>query len=316
MKLALSIVVPTMNRSRLIMDAINSVFSQDVGVPVEVVIADDGSTDETPSVCQNLQSAYGANRVVISRTEQNIGAQAARNRGFQAAMGELVLFLDSDDVVIPGGVAELASCLRTESSLEYAYGKVIQTDAQLKPLTGTLPVGAPFSDSPVEVAGYHWPIMGAMYRKSYLEKVGPWNEGLAGSQDWEYQARVKLAGGRGHFVDSVVAYWRHHSGIRVGAKAFRPDYVRSVMIACDSIIQHARKAGRCDVALERRLARKLIVHSLEWGANGHASERWQCLNQAARMLSNDVFYAALIKCIQNSPTFLDNWVWKVLTENN
>jgi hypothetical protein len=156
--------------------------------------------------------------------------------------------------------------------------------------------------------------MGAIYRRSYLEKVGPWNEALTGSQDWEYQARVKLAGGQGRFVDAVVGYWRHHGGSRVGTQAFRPDYVRSVMLACDSILQHARQVGRCDRPLERRLAKKLILHALEWGANGHPNERRQCLTQAAQTVPGDRFYRALIQGLQCSSRFMDAWLWKKIVQ--
>ena len=101
--------------------------------------------------------------------------------------------------------------------------------------------GGYVSRYPSEIAGYHWHTMGAIYRKSYLEIVGPWNVEMTGSQDWEYQARVKLAGGKRKFVDSMVGYWRQHGGDRVGTAKFRPDYVKSVMIGCDSILASQRE---------------------------------------------------------------------------
>ena len=293
----------------------NSVFSQPLDAIIEVIIADDGSTDDTPKLCQKLQKDHGSDRILISRTELNLGAQEARNRGLRAATGEWVLFVDSDDVVVPDGLAKLMACMQTDPSLDYAYGKVIQTDAQLKPLAGSLPVGTPFTESPVDVAGYHWHTMGALYRRSYLEKVGLWNPALTGSQDWEYQARVKLAGGRGEFVDAVVGYWRHHDGSRVGAKAFRPDYVRSVMLACDVILRLARQAGRCDRALERRLAKKLIIHALEWGANGCSIERRECLSQAAKTVANDWAFKTCVLGCRLSPSFLDRRLWLTLASH-
>ena len=308
-----SIVCPTFNRSLLLRECIQSIFSG-ADTSIEVIVTDDGSSDDTSSVCRELQEAFGGERIVISRSEENFGAQAARNRGLRLASGNLIGFVDTDDVVIPDGVERLVKCLQTDSTLDYAYGKVIRTDEQLKPLVGISPVGAPFSDAPAELAGYHWHTMGAIYRKSYLEKVGLWDEALTGSQDWEYQARVKLAGGRGQFIDAVVGYWRQHDGGRVGASAFRPDYVRSVMLACESILQHARKAARCDNALERRLAKKLIVHALEWGANGYTSERRQSFSQAANTLSGDRPFKIGIKFLQCSPAFMDGWLWHRLVK--
>ena len=100
--------------------------------------------------------------------------------------------------------------------------------------------------------------MGPIYRRRCIEKVGPWNLELTGSQDLEYQARVKLFGVQGEFVDALVGYWRQHTGGRVGTRSFRPDYVRSVMKACESIHTYARQARKCDSALERRLAKNSL----------------------------------------------------------
>jgi hypothetical protein len=75
----------------------------------------------------------------------------------------------------------------------------------------------------------------------------------------------------------------------VGTRSFRPDYVRSVMKACESIHSHAKKARKCDGALERRLAKKLIVHAIEWGANGYRKEKSLCLKQAATLAKGNLF---------------------------
>jgi hypothetical protein len=182
------------------------------------------------------------------------------------------------------------------------------TDEALKPMAGKGPVGARFEDSPVEVAGYHWHTMGPIYRRQCIDKVGLWNLELTGSQDWEYQARVKIFGGKGEFVDTLVGYWRQHEGGRVGTRSFRPDYVRSVMKACDSVHQHAKRAGKCDDFLERRLAKKLIVHAIEWGANGFRREKRECLWQATETANKDFVLEMIAKCISVFPVFLDRLV--------
>jgi hypothetical protein len=125
--------------------------------------------------------------------------------------------------------------------------------------------------------------MGVVYRMECVRRVGPWNLELTGSQDWEYQARVKLFGGRGEFVDAVAGLWRQHHGNRVGTNHFRPDYVLSVMKACESIARQAQAAGRWEPALQNRLAKKLLIHALEWGANGFIGERRECLDLAISM---------------------------------
>lgn len=274
-------------------------------ISLEFLIVDDASTDNSAEVAQQLQEKYGSDRVRYFLQSQNAGAQAARNRGIMEARGDFFLFVDSDDVLVPTGVVEVLKRLRAKPELDYAYGKVLMTDEALKPLEGKGPIGAGFQDSPIEVAGYHWHTMGPIYRKRCIDKVGGWNLALTGSQDWEYQARVKLFGGRGEFVDALVGYWRQHTGGRVGTRSFRPDYVRSVMKACESIHQHAKQAGKCDAALERRLAKKLIVHAIEWGANGYRDEKWKCLNLALGMAPKDPFLKFVILIFRISPKLLD-----------
>jgi hypothetical protein len=229
-----------------------------------------------------------------------------------AVRGEMLLFCDSDDVLVASGVKELAETLTQKPDLDYVYGKVVMTDDFLFPLDRVSEIGSSFEESPYEMAGYHWHTMGALYRKSYLEKVGPWNPALTGSQDWEYQARVKLAGGRGLFVDTLVGYWRQHEGGRVGARKFRPDYVRSVVTACDVILSGARAKGKCDRSLQRRLAKKLIIHALESGAHGDQSLRGICLSHAATAVSSDLSFSLVIKGLQLTPSCFDGAIWNRL----
>lgn len=275
----------------------------------EFVLVDDGSTDGTLDLARALQDRYGADRIVLIPLGGNHGAQVARNRGMEAATGEVILFCDSDDVLESSGIETLAEALTRDPDLDYVYGKVVMADSSLSPLEGVSAIGTSFEDSSVEIAGYHWHTMGALYRKSYLEKVGRWNLELTGSQDWEYQARVKLAGGKGLFVDTLIGYWRQHEGGRVGARKFRPDYVLSVVTACDAILSNAKKAGKCDRSLQRRLAKKLIIHALESGAHGDLSLRKHCLFHAATAVSGDFSYSFMIRYFLLTPSWFDWVVW-------
>ena len=97
-----SVILPTFNRGRLLHDALDSIFVQ--GVPdVQVIVVDDGSTDDTEAVV----AAYGRNVQYVR--QKNSGAAGARNTGLNLATGRLISFLDSDDVWMPGKMkAELS----------------------------------------------------------------------------------------------------------------------------------------------------------------------------------------------------------------
>jgi glycosyltransferase involved in cell wall biosynthesis len=94
----LSVVIPTWNRSPLIDDAIGSALMQGERGEVEVIVVDDASTDGT---YERLLQRYGA-RITLLRNETRRGAGAARNAGVAVAAGELLAFLDSDDLWLPG----------------------------------------------------------------------------------------------------------------------------------------------------------------------------------------------------------------------
>jgi glycosyltransferase involved in cell wall biosynthesis len=309
-----SLVIPTFNREGLLLKLLQSVVAQ-VHRPVEVVVVDDGSTDDMRSAVEKFFEGRSAASGLMLRYERlpaRSGAPAARNRGVALASGEAVMFVDSDDLLAHDGLATLAAHLTAEPARVYAYGKVALTSGVLEPEGWSGCVGEAFQDVPADLAGYHWHTMGALYRRSALGRVGPWNEALSGSQDWEYQARVKLALGVGDFVDVLVGFWLQHEFGRIGPKSFRPDYVASVMKACDSILSHARAAGKCDSKLEQKIARRLLVHAVEWGANGHPAERKRGLRQARACLSDGGWMAALIGLWSACPSMADRFATRAL----
>jgi len=300
----ITIVIPTYNRANLLHECVKPLMGLNVGL-LEVVFVDDASTDNTQEVVRSLIAEYGSLRVRYFKMETNSGAQAARNRGISEARGDFVMFIDSDDVSVGSGVLELVQKLERCEGLDYAYGRVVPTDEKLQPLVGRDVWGSSYDGSNAGLAGYHWHTMGAVYRRCCLEKVGPWDEDLTGSQDWEFQARVKVYGGKGCFVPVVVGLWREHKAARVGTKEFRLDYVRSVMKACALIIHHANKAGKCDRALERKISKRLIVHAIAYGGAGYLQEKKACLAQAAETAPCDVLLQLLIKLLRWSPQPMD-----------
>ena len=312
-EVSLSVICPSYNRAPFLEECIAPVMA----VPdAEFILVDDGSTDGTLELARAIQERYGKDRIVVIPLGGNQGAQVARNRGMEQARGEMILFCDSDDVLVSSGVNELVEALSQNPDLDYAYGQVVMTDEHLKPLDGVSAIGSSFHDSPFEMAGYHWHTMGPLYRKSFLERVGPWNPDLSGSQDWEYQARVKLAGGKGLFVDTLVGYWRQHEEGRVGARKFRPDYVRSVVTACGVILSTAKNYQKCDKLIERRITKILFLHALEWGEYGFSSERANVLYAASNALSEDSLFKYIILLFSYTPKFLDKYVRIILKLGN
>jgi glycosyltransferase involved in cell wall biosynthesis len=300
----LSVICPTYNRAYILPECVTPFMEFAPGI-VEVIIVDDCSLDDTQSVCSSLACQFGMERIRYTRLDRNCGAQVARNVGISVAYGQCIMFVDSDDKPQPNGIAELLAVLSARPDLDFVYGKVLITDKSFTPLSHCSPIGSSYVDTCVEIGGYHWHTMGAIYRRACIQRVGLWNPALTGSQDWEYQARVKIGRSKGLFVDVIVGYWRQHEGSRVGARVFRADYVKSVMTASDSILSNAFLSGRCDSSLELRIAKKLFVHALEWGINGYVHERQACLKQAAGCFSTHSFYRVLLSLYAYVPSLFD-----------
>jgi glycosyltransferase involved in cell wall biosynthesis len=93
----LSVVIPTWNRAGLVVEAVESALGQDGG-DVEVIVVDDGSTDATAEV---VERRFGKS-VKLLRMATRSGVGAARNEGVSQATGDLLSFLDSDDLWLPG----------------------------------------------------------------------------------------------------------------------------------------------------------------------------------------------------------------------
>lgn len=303
----ISLIVPTFNRVDFLSALWKSVGEQSYR-PIEFILVDDGSTDNTAASFAELAGRMEYEAISWHMLHvPNRGAAVARNIGVRAAQGDAVMFVDSDDVLAPEGLAALVRSLRKHPDLGYVYGKVVISDEALS-IIGATPIGAP---SPAagwrdeQIAGYDWHTMGALYSRGCLDAVGPWDEELTGSQDWEFQARVKLRGGRGQFCDTLVGYWRQHGSQRLGTRAFRADYLSSAIMACEKIRASAVAMERCSPKLENKLARRLILHALEWGAAGQSQAKVQVLKRIAARPQIDASKRGVARLLTMTPQVLD-----------
>jgi glycosyltransferase involved in cell wall biosynthesis len=115
-----SIVLCTYNRAPLLPRALRSVLAQ-TEHDWELIVVDDGSTDETPSVVQNYAAADG--RIRYTRHD-NVGLARSRNVGLGLARGLFVTFLDSDDEYLPGHLASRRRMLLDNPDVTFIHGGI------------------------------------------------------------------------------------------------------------------------------------------------------------------------------------------------
>jgi len=116
-----SVIIPTYNRAQFCKEAVESALSQTYH-DIEVIVVDDGSTDNTREVVSNLDSR------VRYLSQKNSGVSAARNVGMQAARGEFIAFLDSDDTWLPWKLQLQLNVLRTLPSAGMVWTDMIAVD--------------------------------------------------------------------------------------------------------------------------------------------------------------------------------------------
>lgn len=128
-----SVIIPTHDRAAVITRAVDSVLAQE-GAELEVIVVDDGSTDDTRQV---VQSRYGDDARVTYLFQEQAGVAGARNTGLARARGDLVAFLDSDDVWRPGKLALQLACLKRVPEAGMIWSEMTSMDPGGDPIPGS-----------------------------------------------------------------------------------------------------------------------------------------------------------------------------------
>jgi glycosyltransferase involved in cell wall biosynthesis len=202
-----TIIVPAYNRAGgLLEETLDSILEQDYP-NLECLALDDGSTDETPRVLERYAEAH-PNRMRWERHE-NMGQAKTINRGFELARGELIGYLNSDDLFLPGAIRKLATLLveTPEAALAYPAYRVIDADGE------TVADMTPPEYTVTEAVRLHNCIVnvGAIFRRRVVERIGGWDTSFVYLADFDWCVRAYSVG---PFLrhPEVLACWRTHPG--------------------------------------------------------------------------------------------------------
>lgn len=202
-----TIIVPAYNRAGGLLEAtLDSILGQDYP-HIECLVLDDGSTDSTPQVLERYAKAH-PERMRWERHE-NMGQAKTLNRGFEMARGELIGYLNSDDLFLPGAIAKLAGLLteNPDAALAYPAYRIIDENgeqlADMVPPTYTAAKAIRLHNCIVNV--------GAIYRRRVIEQIGGWDTSFVYLADFDWCVRASSVG---PFLrhPEILACWRNHPG--------------------------------------------------------------------------------------------------------
>jgi glycosyltransferase involved in cell wall biosynthesis len=170
-----SVIVPVFNGASTLPDAIASIRAQDV--PVEIIVVDDGSTDETPQLLESMDD-------VVAMRQDNRGPAAARNNGIVFARAPLVAFLDDDDVWMPGTLAHHLQLIEQRANAAVILG--FTAFESLDPQLGTW--------NPVAEPRLLYHLGASLSRRDTFDRIGMLDPELRSSEDVDWFLRVRDAG--------------------------------------------------------------------------------------------------------------------------
>lgn len=196
-----SIVICCYNYARFLPEAVASVVAQS-HTGWELLIVDDGSTDETLATAQRLRAQH-AGRPIRLLTQPNSGISAARNTGARHARADALLFLDADDLLPPDTLARALPALRARPEVGFVYGghQLFGQDWVYWP-------SVRFSLAHLLLDNYVQPP--ALMRRAAWRDAGGFDERLPFFEDWDFWLRVVAAGWRGHHIPAPLSFYRRH----------------------------------------------------------------------------------------------------------
>ena len=209
-----SVVIPTCNRSAWLVAALESVFAQ-TEPPFEIIVADDGSTDDTLAVLERY-----AGRVKVL-TQRNAGPAAARNFGIGAVTGDYIAFLDSDDLWFPWTLALYRDVIEKHAQPAMIEGAHVEFDTDQGPPRIETPHPSYFilHPSPDYLASPRvtlWP-SGTAIRAEVLKAAGGFTPHAFNAEDCDLWLRLGVERGFVHISQPPVFAYRRHPASAVSS---------------------------------------------------------------------------------------------------
>lgn len=220
--LPISIIIPVYNQAKLIGQCLQSIFRQTF-IDFEVIIVDDGSKDDLTTALAPYK-----NKIKLI-CQENKGAPAARNRGFQESVGKYVLFCDADCELKPTMLKQMFNILEVYPGVAYVYSSFKFGWKKFK-------LGM-FTEEKLKQQPYIHST--SLLRREFFPQSG-WDEGLKKFQDWDLWLTILENGGQGFWLNQVLFKVRTGGTMSV----WRPKFLYRLPFFKDKQIEKYRQAEK------------------------------------------------------------------------
>jgi glycosyltransferase involved in cell wall biosynthesis len=287
-----SVIIPTYNRSGLLREALRSVLAQSF-TDYEVIVVDDGSEEDIAGVV-----AAGGGPAARCMRVPHGGPGAARNAGVQAARGELIAFLDSDDLWHPEHLARTVPVLRERPEVGLVYHGAIAIDESGRELPEGRSRAFAAGRVTQDLFVYDFVLTPSVVcRREVFDAVGGFDGALMSSEDYELWLRMSLVCEFAR-VGEPLMYRRRHAGSICASRRGRNAILRAIV--------KERFRREYEATIEPRVALaalgKAFLHAGRYvWREGHRASARRLARQALRYQPGNVKALGLLAAI---------WLWR------
>jgi glycosyltransferase involved in cell wall biosynthesis len=256
---SVSVVIPAKNVAAYVGETIASALAQ--GEVTEVIVVDDGSTDNTISIVRAIRDPR-----LRLMTNDSAGVSAARNLGARHASGEWLLFLDADDLMRPGAVAALLAAARGAPRAVLVYGDYNTIDSEGRQIgRRDLLKGRrkPSGDVLTRLAAGNFIVNGgiALARAEAFRAIGGFDTSLRYCEDWHCWCRL-AAIGEFEFAPKLLLDYRLHTANTMNAAIRTPqDFFPAIARVFDDGLILARLPAGTAAGLRQAAEIHLVTYS-------------------------------------------------------
>jgi len=234
----ISIVIPVYNAEQYLAQSIESAINQTWNNK-EIIIIDDCSTDISYSIAKR----YESESIRIYRLNENKGQSYSSNYGLSKSSGQLIKFLDADDLIDSDYLSNMMKLYVDEQSLYFShcvnfYNSIADGTAKsynLEKWKNVLPVDFLLSESSNMMQGGRW-----LISRHLIATAGPWNEELSYINDYEFFTRVCLKAKQIYYCENAVLYYRqvpNSLSSQTTEKAYKSGY-KAITIAATLLSEY------------------------------------------------------------------------------